>query len=409
MVAFILIVALLGTGFVWSTEIEDGVNGILGNQRSPDIIEFDGGLAINFIDVGQGDAALLQFPGGERMLVDAGRWDRTHNRFRRELNSLVPGSGHGRIIDYFIATHSHADHIGSAYYVVQNYTVRNIVRPKSFTTGEIGNNVPAQFGLNTSVLQPVEHNSVNFQRLITQMQYSFGSRTQSIAIPRVGGPHGFTAGQQNLTIGSFTIGTGASEAIVTFYSPSTHRYGTSTTTSTSDINRTSTIFCVYFNGFRILFTGDSYVVNETNTLNNLAVPLPQNICILVVSHHGGNTSTSQAFVDHLDPTHAIIQVGTTSTGNTYGHPHNIVIQRLQDADIHIHTTRDLGDILVRVSSCGNFVEVAGFRAPDIWIYYWWMAIVGVVISFGLLLTWDLFGRKNNNGRNNNRNQNTRRR
>ena len=415
-VVFALIVAVLGTGFVWSTEIEDGVNGILGNQRSPDIIEFDGGLAINFIDVGQGDAALLQFPGGQRMLVDAGRHNITHNRFREELNNLVPGNGHNRRIDYFIMTHSHADHIGSAPYVIQNYTVRNIIRPKSFTRDEVSAGIPStRFGLSAPFTvhapNPQGNCPATFINTVSAMQSSFGNRTQSIAIPSVASTAytNFVSGRQDLHIRSFTIGQGGSAAVVTFYSPTTHHY------TNYGINELSTIFCIYFNGFRILFTGDSYIFNENNVLGTL----PQNICVLVVSHHGSNTSTGQAFVDHISPNnqawHAIIQVGTTSTGKSaaWQHPHPTVVQRIEDAGAYVHMTRDLGDILVRVSACGAYVEVAGFMAPNIWIYYWWIAVGGAVLTLILLFSRDLFGRKNrgnsrnNNNRNANRNNNNR--
>ena len=76
-------------------------------------------LHVSFLNVGQGDAILIQFPNKKTMLVDAGRSD---SDIKRELTALGITS-----IDTFVATHPDADHIGGADYVIKNYNVKNVI------------------------------------------------------------------------------------------------------------------------------------------------------------------------------------------------------------------------------------------------------------------------------------------
>ncbi len=75
-------------------------------------------LRIDFLDVGQGDAALVRAPGGQTLLVDAGPNDRVVEHLER--------LGVERI-DLFIASHNHADHIGGAAAVVRAFPVRFVM------------------------------------------------------------------------------------------------------------------------------------------------------------------------------------------------------------------------------------------------------------------------------------------
>jgi competence protein ComEC len=76
-------------------------------------------FGVSFLNVGQGDAILIEFPNGKNMLVDAGRSD---DAVKKELAALGIKS-----IDTFVATHPDADHIGGADYVINNYDVKNVI------------------------------------------------------------------------------------------------------------------------------------------------------------------------------------------------------------------------------------------------------------------------------------------
>lgn len=79
-------------------------------------------LFLHFIDVGQGDSALLEFPDGQRMLIDAGEDERALDYLRARQTSQI---------DYLIATHPHSDHIGGMAEVIDALPVGEIYMPRT--------------------------------------------------------------------------------------------------------------------------------------------------------------------------------------------------------------------------------------------------------------------------------------
>src|SRR5699024_7857730 len=66
--------------------------------------------------------------------------------------------------------------------------------------------------------------------------------------------------------------------------------------------------------------------------------------VLRVGHHGSSTSSTKEFLDQINPEYAIISLGK---GNTYGHPHKETIESLEDKDISILRTDELGTIILQ--------------------------------------------------------------
>ena len=64
--------------------------------------------------------------------------------------------------------------------------------------------------------------------------------------------------------------------------------------------------------------------------------------VLKVGHHGSDTSTGYRFLYEVDPDYAVISVGT---GNSYGHPHEVPLSRLQDAGCAVYRTDELGTVI----------------------------------------------------------------
>ena len=376
---FVIIVAITATAFTWRAKIEDFVNiTILGNSRPAGVVSFDGGLTVHFIDVGQGDAAVVEFPGGEIMLIDAGRWNFTQNKFRSYLSTYIfPNNAPWRF-DWIIATHSHADHIGDMAFILNRTGTRvnNIIRPLVFTRAESDSGIPfLQFGLTNYTVHTASGqfgSPATLHHFATAMQsaLAFDGSSTNVQLPMRG-----------LT---FNVGSGSQQALVTFYSPTQSSYGS------GSINRYSTIFCIYFNGRRLMFTGDAYEVNEYRALDLMTGPaLPTNVDVLDVGHHGSDTSSSARFINHVRPKYAIIQVGTTQTGNTYNHPDQVVLSRLTNVGATILQTREEGNILVRISADGNAIEVGGIMHYDPWFEYWMLALVVILLSLILLFSVDL--------------------
>ena len=105
-----------------------------------------------------------------------------------------------------------------------------------------------------------------------------------------------------------------------------------------DTNDTSIILRVDHGENSFLFTGDMETTAEADLL---AADCNLDVDVLKVGHHGSSTSTSYRFLNEVMPQYAIISVGE---GNSYGHPHDEVLSRLEDADVTVYRTDERGDI-----------------------------------------------------------------
>ena len=92
--------------------------------------DFEGKLVVNFIDVGQGDSILMEFPNGKNMLIDAGE-----SYENDTVQSFIRQRGFSSL-DYVIGTHPHTDHIGGLESIILNYNVGEIYLPKVVHTSK---------------------------------------------------------------------------------------------------------------------------------------------------------------------------------------------------------------------------------------------------------------------------------
>lgn len=108
--------------------------------------------------------------------------------------------------------------------------------------------------------------------------------------------------------------------------------------SYADPNNTSIVLRVQFGDTRFLFTGDMETTAENDMLD---YGMDVQADVLKVGHHGSNTSTGYRFLYEVDPTYAVISVGA---GNSYDHPHEEPLSRLQDSGVILYRTDELGTI-----------------------------------------------------------------
>jgi competence protein ComEC len=88
-----------------------------------------------------------------------------------------------------------------------------------------------------------------------------------------------------------------------------------------------------------LFTGDAEIDEELSVVESQQV---LQSTLLKVGHHGSYTSTSEDFLKAVNPEYAIISVGSN---NEYGHPHDIVLNRLSKYCQEIYRTDIVGEII----------------------------------------------------------------
>ena len=111
-------------------------------------------------------------------------------------------------------------------------------------------------------------------------------------------------------------------------------------TLTGDLNEDSLSAHFSYGETAFLFTGDAYIKQEQEMIDR---DMDIEAEFLQLGHHGSDTSTSQTFLDAVKPTYAIYSAGE---GNTYGHPHQEVLDRLNSNDITTYGTDVHGTIVV---------------------------------------------------------------
>jgi beta-lactamase superfamily II metal-dependent hydrolase/putative cell wall-binding protein len=235
-------------------------------------------LRVNYIDVGQADSILLQ-QGSNSMLIDAG-----NNADSELVEKYISDKGITKL-DYVIGTHPHEDHIGGLDYIINSFQIGQIYMPKATSTTK------------------------TFEDVVTAIK----SKGMKATVP--------TPGE------SFKLG----EATCTILAPNGSGY--------SDVNNESIVIKVTFGSNSFLFTGDAEDVSENEMLSkgyNLKAD------VLKIGHHGSTSSTTQSFLNAVNPKYAVISVGE---GNTYGHPAKETMDRLNSQKISVYRTDESGDII----------------------------------------------------------------
>jgi competence protein ComEC len=239
-------------------------------------------LKVIFLDVGQGDAILIE-QGSKQVLIDGGPSGQV---LLEKLGKYVPFWD--RKIELVIATHPDADHIAGLIDVLKNYSVGAVMQ------------IAAQSDSETfKKLEDLIKNK--------NIEIVVGERGEKINLD--------------------------DEAQREILNP-----GPETSISSQDTNASSIVARLSFGENSFMFTGDFPIEQEDGLLKqNLNIQSN----ILKVSHHGSKYATSQEFLDAVKPTDAVISVGKN---NRYGHPNQEIVDRLKQGKIEILRTDEAGDI-----------------------------------------------------------------
>lgn len=236
-------------------------------------------LKVHFIDVGQGDSILIQSPNGKNMLIDGG----TKSEGSKVVN-FVKSKGISKL-DYVVATHPDADHIGGLISVLNSFTVSNFVDSGKEHTSQTY----------YEMLQIIKEKNIHF------------------IVPTTGD-------KINLD----------SELNIQVLNANEHA---------ADNNDASIVLKVTYNKVSFLLAGDAGVDIEADMLSGFDVQST----VLKAGHHGSNTSSSAAFIHAVKPSTTILSYGKD---NSYGHPHAEVVSRLKAVNSMIYSTAVSGDITV---------------------------------------------------------------
>jgi len=245
----------------------------------------DNRLHVFFLDVGQGDAILIQ-KGHQQILIDGGP---DAERVSLELGDKLPFWD--RTIELVILTHPEMDHITGLVEVLQRYEVKHVL-----TNGQ---------ECDSSVC-------VEWRRLIEEkdIERTIVQAGQRIAL----------SGEIGLEV--------------------LHPQKTLLQDTASDVNNNSVAVRLVFHEFSLLLTGDIFEEAEQHLLGQR---LSLRSTALKIAHHGSETSSRSGFLTEVDPQLAVISVGAD---NPFGHPSPEVVERLGEmvGEDRVYLTSEQGTI-----------------------------------------------------------------
>ena len=196
--------------------------------------------------------------------------------------------------EYVVATHPHEDHIGGMDNIIKNFNIKNYYMPDCYTTTKTFE----------ELLDALEEKNLSFETPDIDSEFVLGDALFKVLY---------------------------------------------TGTDKRDLNNTSIVLRMTYKDVSFMFTGDA-----TNTTEKKILAKDLQSDVLKVGHHGSQYSTSDEFLDKVNPKYAIISVGT---GNVYDHPKDITLNKLKG--IEVHRTDKEGTI--RVISDGKNIDIETFK------------------------------------------------
>lgn len=262
-----------------------------------------GRLAVTVMDVGQGDAILIEGPTGGRILIDGGP---DPDRLLAVLDGLLPAWD--RRIDLVVLSHPHEDHVAGLAVLLHRYRVARISDNGMLGAG------PGDGAFRQTLRDT-------------------GTRPILLA-----------AGDRLALDGARLGVLWPLRGSVPERSPDSGKL----------INDTSIVFDLRYGERRMLLMGDVEEEIDPQLLAaGIAQPGDPPLDVLKVAHHGSGTATSKPYLEALHPRVALVSAGL---GNPYGHPAPRTIQRLEQIGAHVLRT-DL-DGTLQVSTDGRDLHVA---------------------------------------------------
>lgn len=343
LVIFLVVAALtLSVGFVFKSPIEAVLNKKPYTTTSSEeaaVID-ENGLSVHFIDVGQGDAIAIRFPDQKTMLVDAGPKN-SANKLIKYLENEFFEQGENKF-DYLLLTHSDEDHCGSMKAVCDKFVIDKIYRPYIYCVKydideTVGAGSGSKFTKGTDI----------YYETIKTFQNEKDSNNLAAKMVMTDMDELNTPGNENrIETALYSID---------FYAP-TEKYVTQHGESIP--NDYSPIMVLNYNGKKIMLTGDASEVSEDLAMKKSILP---DVDVLKVGHHGSATSSSEEFLAQIQPEIAVICVGKD---NTYHHPTNATLGRLQDVGAEVYRTDINGNVVVNVSSASGELNIFSVVANE---------------------------------------------
>ena len=246
---------------------------------------------INLIDVGQGDSTLIVTPKNKKILIDGGG----NENYDIGANVLIPYLLNKKIkqIDYLMISHFDTDHVGGTFKVLEKLKVKQVI------------------------ISQQKEDSSNFQKFLEIAK----KRNIKIIVVKAGDKIQI---EKNIYIDILW----PTEKMKIEDNP---------------LNNNSIVAKLIYENTSILFTGDIEAEAEKEIVKKYDKNLKSDI--LKVAHHGSKTSSTQDFIDKVNPKIALIGVGYK---NKFDHPSYTTIKTLEKRKIKIYRTDLMGEINIKI-------------------------------------------------------------
>lgn len=248
---------------------------------------------VYFMDVGQGDGAVVVSPEHKIAVIDTGGL-KSLDTGSRIITPFLRSLGKSKV-DVFIPSHSDFDHIGGGVGLARNVTLEKVVVPREKFNDE-------GLQLMKDILRQVKRDRVEFAK--QDKEYDLGGAILKL-----------------VSVPEYAVSGNDASTVVELQDSKTGR--------------------------RVLFTGDMTVKREAGLLGF------GEYTVLKVGHHGSKGSTSEMFLDKIRPQLAVISCGYR---NMYGHPHRSTLQRLENAGCKVLRTDESGCVQVELAEEGIKVQ-----------------------------------------------------
>lgn len=243
-------------------------------------------MYVSFIDVGQGNCTLLKC-GDKAILVDSGEVGAAQTVINYIKNQNI------KTLDCVLVTHPHSDHMGAMTKLLYEFKIKDVIMP------EIPEEIIPTSKTYEKFLVAVSENAENVIAAKPDETFSYGEMKMEIFAPL---------------------------------------------RDYDDLNDMSAVTRISYGDTSVMFTGDATATVEKDLLKK---KIDYSATILSVGHHGSKTSSSEKWLKAVDPKYAVICCGLN---NDYGHPHQSVVNRLEEFGIKTYRTDLLGTIVFESNS-----------------------------------------------------------
>lgn len=246
------------------------------------------GLTITVLDVGQGDAILVEGPSGKKMLIDGAE----RKKAERIIIPFLQRQG-VRKLDLVILTHPHEDHVGGLPPVLEKIKVETVL-----DSGFVYKNESYR-----RFLDLVEKNKIKYHLARAGQKINFGKEVEGLilypSLPFVD----------------------------------------------ENVNNASVVLRIKYGKFSMIFTGDNEEEGEERILETFPASHLAST-VLKAGHHGSRTSSSAHFLDAVNPAAAVISCGKH---NKFKHPHSSTLEKFAARGIKTYRTDQQGAVTIKTN------------------------------------------------------------